>query len=160
MHVRLLACVGLCLLGCFGTAPPPAVTVTSDAYKGIAEGNRLLSAAVQVGDADRIATLFTDDATLLDLYLPGTIQGHVAIADYWRKRLAHTRFLEAELITTEVTVSGDLASEVGTSRVKTQVGDGPPSVSTGRYLAVWRLVGGGRWHVQADCFIPDPPQAR
>lgn len=139
-----------------GCATPSASPGSAEARGAIAEGNRLLVAAVEVGNADRIATVFADDATLLDATRPGTIRGHLAIADYWRQRLATTRFLEAELTTSEVSVSGDLAYEVGTSRTQTQTGEAPPVVSTGRYLAVWRLGGGGRWRIAADCFMPDP----
>ena len=154
MRVRDVGWLAVCVVGCATTGPAPT---SSEARAHIAESNRLLIAAVEVGNADRIATVFADDGTLLDLNLPGTITGHVAIADYWRKRLATTRFLEAELNTTEFSVSGDLAYEVGTSRAKTQTGEDAPVVSTGRYLAVWRLGGGGGWRLQADCFIPDPP---
>ena len=153
--MRAAGFLGLCLVGCATpSAPPP--NPSSEAHTGIAEGNRLLTAAVLVGSGDRVATVFADDATLLDPALPGAVHGHVAIAEYWRTRLARTRFLEAELTTTDVSVSGDLAYEVGTSRARTQVGDLPPVLSTGRYLAVWRLGPGGRWRIQADCFIPDP----
>ncbi len=155
--MRAAGFLGLCLAGCVTASGPPP-NPGGEARTGIAEGNRLLTAAVLVGNADRVATVFADDATLLDPSLPGVVHGHVAIAEYWRTRLSATHFLEAELTTTDVSVSGDLAYEVGTSRARTQVGDTPPALSTGRYLAVWRLGPGGRWRIQADCFIADPPR--
>ena len=145
--------MGLCLVGC---ATGPSLSATTQARAGIEEGNGLLVAAALVGNGDRVATVFTDDATILPYRLPGTIQGHVAIAEYWRNRLATTRFLEFELKTTDVGVSGDLAYEVGTHRAKTQTGDAPPVEATGRYLVVWRQGTDGKWRIQADCPIPDP----
>ena len=155
--MRAAGCLGLCLLGCVTASGPPPNPI-GEARAGIAEGNRLLTAAVLVGNGDRVATVFADNATLLDPSLPGLVQGHAAIAEYWRMRLSATRFLEAELTTTEVSVSGELAYEIGMSRARTQVGTFPPVLSTGRYLAVWRQGPGGRWQIQADCFIADPPR--
>jgi len=153
--MRAAGFLGLCLAGCVTASSPPP-NPSGEAHTGIAEGNQLLTAAVLVGNADRVATVFADNATLLDPSLPGAVHGHVAIAEYWRTRLAATRFLEAALTTQDVSVSGELAYEVGTSRARTQVGALPPVVSTGRYLAVWRQGPGGRWQIQVDCFIPDP----
>ncbi len=156
MHGRSLGWPLLCLLGCFTPGPPPP-SASSQPPAAIAEGNRLLAAALEVGNPDRIATVFADDATLLDAGVPGTIHGHIAIADFWRQRLATTRFVDVEFTTLELTVVGDLAYEVGTSKVKKQSGEAPPVVSTGRYLAVWRLGGGGHWRIEADAFLPDAP---
>jgi len=154
---RSTAALSLCLFGC--ATPSSSASSSAAARKGIQDANQLLAAAVQVGNADRVATVFADDATLLDVYSPGTIHGHAAIAEYWRKRFANTHFLEAELITGELSLAGDMAYEVGTSRAKTTSTDGTPVVSTGRYLAVWRL-GGSGWRIQAECFIPDLPPSR
>lgn len=140
-----------------GCATAPSLSTSAQARAGIEEGNALLVAAALVGNGDRVATVFADDATILPYRLPGTIHGHHAIAEYWRNRLAATRFLELELKTTEVGVSGDLAYEIGTNRAKTQTGDAPPVEATGRYLVVWRQGTDGRWRIQADCPIPDPP---
>jgi uncharacterized protein (TIGR02246 family) len=152
-QMRAASVVGLCLLGC---ASGPTTSAGSQARAGIEEGNRYLVAAVLVGNGDRVATMFADDATLLPFRLKGTVHGHAAIAEYWRNRLAATRFLEVELNTTEVGVSGDMAYEIGTNRLKTQTGDAPPVVATGRYLVVWRQGNDGKWRIQADCPIPDP----
>jgi uncharacterized protein (TIGR02246 family) len=146
--------LGLCLLGC---ASGPALSPYAEARAGIQEANQLLIAAALVGNGDRVATVFADDATILPFKLPGTIHGHVAIAEYWRNRLATARILDLELTTTEVSVTGDLAYEVGTNRVTTKAGDAAQVLSTGRYLVVWRRGGDGRWRIQVDCPIPDPP---
>jgi ketosteroid isomerase-like protein len=153
--VRALISLVVCLLGC-ATAPasgPPRTT----AAVGIEEGNRIFTAAVLVGNPDRVATAFTDDATILPFRLPGTVKGHAAIAEYWRKRLSTTRFLELEVTTSSIDTSGDLAYEIGTNRSRTQVGDSAPVNATGRYLVVWRRGADGVWRIQADCPIPDPP---
>jgi uncharacterized protein (TIGR02246 family) len=152
--MRAVGFLGLCLLGC---ATGAGLSPSAEARAGIQEGNQLLIAAALVGNGDRVATVFADDATILPFQLPGTIHGHVAIAEYWRNRLATIRFLELELTTTEVSVTGDLAYEIGTNRAKTQTADAAPVVSTGRYLVVWRRSVDGKWRIQADCPIPDPP---
>src|SRR5271156_632418 len=96
--MRAVRLLGLCLLGC---ATAPYVSPSNQARAGIEEGNRYLVAAVLVGSGDRVATVFTDDATIVPFQLKGTVHGHVAIAEYWRNRLATTHFLELELTTTE-----------------------------------------------------------
>ncbi len=151
--MRAASLLALCFLGC-ATGPPPSTGTQVRA--GIEEGNRYLVASLMVGNGDRVATVFTDDATILPFRLKGTVHGHAAIADYWRNLLATTHFLELDLTTTEVGVSGDLAYEIGTHRMKTQTGDAAPVVVTGRYLVVWRLSNDGKWRIQADCPIPDP----
>jgi ketosteroid isomerase-like protein len=151
--MRAAVFLGLCLLGC---ASGPPLNTNSQARAGIEEGNRYLVAAALVGNGDRVATVFSDDATILPFRLKGTVHGHVAIAEYWRNRLSATRFLELELNTGEVGVSGDMAYEIGTNRAKTQTGDAAPVVVTGRYLVVWRQGNDGKWRIQADCPIPDP----
>ena len=139
------------LLGC-ATAPPSQ----GSAKLGIEEANQLLIASVLVGDGNRVATVFTDDATILPFQQPGFVKGHQAIAEYWRGRLSQARFLEVELTTLEVGVVGDMAYEVGKNRLKVQRGEEAPVVRTGRYLVVWRQGTDGRWRIQADCPIPDP----
>jgi ketosteroid isomerase-like protein len=151
--MRAVSLLAFCLLGC-ATAPP--VSPGATAKVGIEEGNRYLVAAVLVGNGDRIATVFADDATILPFQRHGTVQGHVAIADYWRNRLATTHFLEVELNSVDISASGDLAYEVGTNRIKMQTGDAPPVVVTGRYLVVWRQGPDAKWRIQVDCPIPDP----
>jgi uncharacterized protein (TIGR02246 family) len=152
--MRAAGFLSVCLLGCVTTSSQSQVT---QARAGIEEGNRLLVAAALVGNGDRVATVFANDGTILPFNRRGTIQGHVAIAEYWRERLASTHFLELELNSSDISVSGDLAYEIGTNRSKTQTGDAAPVASTGRYLVVWRLGSDGRWRIQADCPIPDPP---
>jgi ketosteroid isomerase-like protein len=155
--MRAAGFLGLSLLGC---ATAPSLGPQAEARAGVEEGNRLFAAAALVGSGDRVATAFADDATMVVYLQPGAIHGHAAIADYWRERLSTTRFLDIQLTTNEVSVTGDLAYEIGTSRTKSQTGAALPVVSTGRYLAVWRRGVDGRWRIQADCAIPDPAPAR
>jgi ketosteroid isomerase-like protein len=152
--MRAVTLLGLCLAGC-ATAPP--ASTSKDAKAGIEEGNRYLVAGVLVGNGDRVATVYTDDATILPFGLRGTIQGHVAIADYWRNLLANTHFLELELTPMDISTSGDLAYEIGTNRVKMQTGEAAPVLVTGRYLAVWRQGPDAKWRIQTESSIPDPP---
>jgi ketosteroid isomerase-like protein len=153
--MRAVTLLGLCLFGC-ATAPPP-VSTSKDARAGIEEGNRYLVAGVLVGNGDRVATVYADDATILPFGRAGTIQGHVAIADYWRSLLANTHFLDIELTPMDISTSGDLAYEIGINRVKMQTGDAPPVLVTGRYLAVWRQGPDAKWRIQTESSIPDPP---
>jgi ketosteroid isomerase-like protein len=152
--MRAALCLGVCLVGC-ATAPPPVSSLDS-ARNGIDEGNRLLTAAVQVGNGERVATVFTDDATILPFRQAGLIVGRAAIAEYWSRRLATTRMLDFELRTLSVDASGNLAYEIGTNRIRSQTGSFEPVTVTGRYLAVWRKGADGTWRIQADCPIPDP----
>jgi len=153
--MRATGLIALGLLGC--ATAPPAPSSPERTRASIEEGNRLLAAAMLVANPERVAMVFTDDATILPFRSPGFVQGHAAIIEYFRKRFATTRFLEVELKTLAVDVSGELAYEVGTSRVRSQTGDAAPVTSTGRYLVVWRRGADSNWRIQADCPIPDPP---
>jgi ketosteroid isomerase-like protein len=152
--MRAALCLAVGLVAC-ATATTPTIPLTP-ARIGIEEGNGLLKAAALVGNGDRVATGFTDTATILPFHQPGLIVGHAAIAEYWRKRLATTRVLEIDLNTLSVDESGDLAYEIGVHRFRTQTGSAEPVTTTGRYLVVWRRGADGVWRIQADCPIPDP----
>ncbi|HXX30152.1 MAG TPA: nuclear transport factor 2 family protein [Myxococcaceae bacterium] len=154
--MRAAGLIALGLLGCATTAAPPSAL--ESARKGIAEGGRIISAAMLIGNAERVATVFTDDATYLPLRQPGFVQGRQALIEYFRARFASTRFLEVELVTTSLDVSGDMAYEIGTNRLRTQSGGAAPVTVTGRYLTVWRRGADTVWRIQADCPIPDPPR--
>jgi uncharacterized protein (TIGR02246 family) len=143
----------LLLLGC--ATPPPSSAGKPRA--GIEEARQLFTAALLVGDGNRVATLYADDGTILPPSLPGLIRGHAAIADYWRDRLKTTRFLDLQFSSVELVVYGDLAWEVGTLKYTTQSQDAAPVSHTGRALLVWRQTTDGRWRIQADAALSDPP---
>jgi ketosteroid isomerase-like protein len=135
----------LLLLGCAtaGTASSPG----AQARAGVDEGNHLLVAAALLGNGDRMATVFTDDATLLRNRAPTTLVGHAAIAAHFRAGLEGVHVLEFERTTLRLEASGDLAAELGTSRLKAQMGQAPPETEVGRYLAVWRRGPDGVWRI-------------
>ena len=111
----------------------------------ISAQNLAFMAAAQAGDAGALAALYTEDAWLLP---PGgdMIQGRPQIEAFWKSRF--DRIAEVGLTTVDVVPLGpDAAREVGRAVILTQ-GHLAEEIK-GKYMVVWRQVG-GEWKLEAD----------
>jgi len=103
------------------------------------------------GDADTLASLFTEDSMLFPTGA-APVDGRAAIRDHFAERFAH-RAGSVELEQVEVGVEGDLGYKRGRWRELTDDG----SVrSTGSFLEVWKRVG-DRWLLHRGMWTPDAP---
>ncbi|MCT2559514.1 SgcJ/EcaC family oxidoreductase [Tsuneonella sp. YG55] len=110
---------------------------------------------VEAKDAETIAGLYTEDGAVMPPNAP-IGKGRAAIKETWAAMMQTPGFaltFEPEEIL--VAASGDLALDRGTYRL-TVAPDGTPVTDTGKYVVVWRNVG-GEWKAAADIFNSDLP---
>jgi uncharacterized protein (TIGR02246 family) len=138
-------------------APTAHTADPSDVRAAIEATNARFAAALKSGDAPALAALFADDGEVISAAATGFVRGRAAVEAYYAARVKAARFLEVEIRTAAVEVSGDLAWETGTNRVVLQAGDAAPATRTGRYLVAWRRGADGRWRYRVDAIVPDPP---
>ena len=91
--------------------------------------------AVEQGDADALAALYTQGGVLLP---PNeeAVKGRDAIRDYWAGFLADGGFA-IDVETVEVYVAGDTATEIAVWTLK----QGGEEIDSGRAMVVWGRVG-------------------
>lgn len=124
------------------------------AYAGdkedIAAANAKVEKAVSAGDADTLASLYTDDAILMP---PGSpmVTGKDNIASVWQS-MFEMGVSELDLQPTEVNVTGDTAAEVGTFTYT--AGD---MTGTGKYIVLWQKGDDGNWRLRRDIWNEDAP---
>ncbi len=119
---------------------------------GLLELRRSVQAWVDAfgrGDADALASLFTDDSMLFPTGA-SPVDGRAAIRDYFRDRFAHRKGT-IELEQVEVGVEGALGYKRG--RWRELSGDGEIA-ATGSFLEVWKRVG-DRWLLHRGMWTPD-----
>jgi uncharacterized protein (TIGR02246 family) len=123
----------------------------------VAAANADFSSALKDGDARGMAAVFTEDGELMPSTQRAFVTGRAELEAYFAKRLEGRHFLEVEVATVQLGVSGDLAWESGTSRITLRQGETTaPVLLAGRYLAVWRRDADGRWRIRAEVLVADP----
>jgi uncharacterized protein (TIGR02246 family) len=103
------------------------------------------SAAFNKGDAAAVAAMYAEDADALP---PGSdmVKGRSAIEAFWRQ--AAQQVGDARLVTVDVLPLGPLAArEIGTVTLETKAQ--PPRQIVGKYVVVWRRIG-GHWLLATD----------
>ena len=107
-------------------------------------------AAVAAGDVATIVALYAPDGLFMPPNAPA-LEGADAIAAAWQG-LVDLPGLSLSLAPTRVVVSarGDMAADIGTYTLSYD-GDGGRVEDNGKYVVVWRKVGGA-WRVVSDIF--------
>lgn len=152
--------VALSLCGCAQPAPPPPVeapdTRAAD-EAAIRAASKDWAAAAQARDAEKFASFYADDATLMMEAAPD-IKGIAALREAISGMMKDPSFaLSFETTAVDVARSGDLAYELSPysltlSDPKTK----KPVTQKGNGVTVWKKVGGS-WKVQLDVPVSDPP---
>ena len=110
---------------------------------------------VKAKDAASISQLYTDDGAVMPANAP-IGKGPAAIQKTWASLLQtpgfDLTFAPEQII---VSQSGDMALDRGTYHLTVAPG-GKPQHDTGKYVVVWRKVG-GTWKAAADIFNSDLP---
>jgi uncharacterized protein (TIGR02246 family) len=111
------------------------------------------------GDADALASLFSEDAWQMPPHLPAVV-GRKAIREFWRAALQWGDW-DFTLSTQTVEVSDPVAVERGKYVLRFEAGVGaPPGMKSfedrGNYLVHWRNEGGD-WLVAADAPVSELP---
>ena len=104
--------------------------------------------AANAGDAAGVAAMYADDAALLP---PGEpmVQGSEKVLESW-KAMLDMGMSDLDLTPTEIIVSGNNASEVGTFSYK--AGD---VTGTGKYIVLWVKGDDGTWKMHRDIWNED-----
>lgn len=111
--------------------------------QAISDANARIVAAVRAGNGAAIAAELAPDATMLPAGMPA-LAGRDAIAKLFGA-LASMGVTDAAITTQDLTVSGDLAVEVGTNSLT--IGG---TASAGKYLVVWKRQVDGSWKIRYD----------
>lgn len=108
-------------------------------------------------DSAAIAQLYAEDAAVMPTNEKAAV-GRQAIGEWWKRSMQmpgyDLTFATDQLLLSK---SGDLALDRGTYRFAATPAQGAIS-DTGKYVVVWRKVG-GEWKVAADIFNSDLPAA-
>ena len=114
----------------------------------IENANRMFSKALADADATAVASMYTEEATLLAMGAP-RLDGRSAIEGFFKQAI-EGGFTNLMLDTQDVTECGDLAIEVGRWTSTAFGGD------AGKYVVVWKREGGDvKLHI--DIFNSDTP---
>lgn len=110
---------------------------------------------VKAKDAAGIAALYVEDGTVMPPNAP-IGKGHAAIQQTWASMMATPGF-DLTFVPDQIIVSssGDMALDRGTYRLAIAP-NGTAQSDTGKYVVVWRKVG-GEWKAAADIFNSDLP---
>ncbi|MDH4046437.1 MAG: nuclear transport factor 2 family protein [Gemmatimonadota bacterium] len=123
----------------------------------IVAASRAFSDAYVRNDTAALGLVYADSAVLLP---PNReIRGRAAIRRYFAwgagyRQLVHT------MVSDRLTVTGDLAVDVGTWTSTGQRGDASPATASERYLVVWVREHDGAWRILYDMWhrpAPDTP---
>ena len=160
----LLSAAALLLPGCqAGEAPAnDAAAVNGVAAVDTAADERAIRGhvdrwlqLVRDRDAAGIANFYAEDGVVMPPNAPiGT--GRAAIQQTWASMMGAPGF-ELTFVPEQILVSssGDMALDRGTYRL-TVAPNGTTQTDTGKYVVVWRKIG-GEWKVAADIFNSDLP---
>jgi uncharacterized protein (TIGR02246 family) len=108
------------------------------------------------GQTDSVASLYTSDATVMPPGMPavtGTDSIRATFAAMGTMMPAGTTLA---FQVQSVVANGPIAIERGSWTMMVPAGDSAPTESRGKYLVMWRNVG-GEWRIQEDIWNEDTP---
>ena len=146
---RLLTISGCILV--LGLAGSGLDAQDAGARAAIEAGNRQFMAALAKQDAAGVAALYSMDA---EASPPNSnvVRGRAEIQKLW-KAVMDSGIASANLTTTDVGSSRDLAYESGTYEMKTKDGK---VADYGKYVVVWKRIG-GKWMLHRDIWNTNQP---
>ncbi|HET9951332.1 MAG TPA: DUF4440 domain-containing protein [Candidatus Eisenbacteria bacterium] len=149
-----ISALALALALGFGCARAPRADPQADA-EAIRALSREWLAADQARDVERAVSFYAEDAVELASNTPIAV-GKDAIRTWYESWLPRPELsISFATVAVEVAPSGELAWERGTYEFTTDTPKGK-IVDTGKYLTVWKKVG-GVWKVAADMANSDLP---
>jgi ketosteroid isomerase-like protein len=143
----LVSLSGFALLLSAGVAPAFA----EDIRAAIESANKQFVAALNRGDAAGIVAMYTPNAQLFPAN-SDIVSGQQAIEQFWQGAV-NAGLRDLTLTTLEAEAQGDIAYEVGTY---TLPGEGGKMLDVGKYVVVWKRVG-GQWKLHRDIWTTSVP---
>ena len=132
-----------------------AADATTEARNAIEQANARFTKEFEQHNAAAIAAMYTEDAVVLP---PGQemVKGRPAIEQFWKSTM-NAGVKSAVLTTLDVTISGDMAVEVGTVELTIAPEGKPATKSFAKYLVVWKREGGA-WKLHRDTWNDVPSE--
>ena len=160
----LVSTAALLLTGCQGADKPAndaAAMNASGAVDAGAEEKAIRGEVdrwmqlIRAKDAAAIAGLYAEDGAVMPPNAP-IGKGRAAIQQTWASLVAMPGF-DLAIVPDQIIVSssGDMALDRGTYKLSVAP-NGTAQTDTGKYVVVWRKIG-GRWKAAADIFNSDLP---
>ena len=134
------------------TAPPPD-TSAEDSLAIEAVSKRWVDAFNQ-GDATAVASLYTEEATLLEPNSP-LVVGRENI-QAMLQGFFDTNDLKLQLTVIELSVNGDMAHKVGKYTLTIQPEEGEAITDNGKYVEIWKRENGS-WKMDVDIWNSSLP---
>jgi uncharacterized protein (TIGR02246 family) len=129
--------------------------MTDDTRSAIEANNARFMQAFEHADAAAITALYTADARLLPPNQP-MFAGAAAIKSFWQGMLS-MNIKQPRLETIEIAEQrADIACEVGRYSFTIPLPDGQTVTDVGKYLVVWKRVG-GTWKLHLDIWNTNAP---
>jgi ketosteroid isomerase-like protein len=113
------------------------------------------AAAASHGNVDGMVALYDDHAILMPPNAPA-MKGKEAIRQFWTG-FTTMGAIDAKLTTDDIITSGELAAEMGHFDLTITPKSGTPIKDNGKYLVLWRNVG-GQWKIVRDIFNSSLPR--
>ena len=137
---------------------PPAIDVSAQ-KASLLEADRDFARATAAERLEGWVRFFAEDGAMFPQGSP-VVRGHQAIRTLMGPVFETDGFsLTWEPLEAEVSEGGDLGYTHGTFESRFPGPDGEVTVTTGKYLKVWRKQPDGSWKVAADIGNDDPPAA-
>jgi uncharacterized protein (TIGR02246 family) len=160
-YASLVGCVGLFALATACTnAPAPAPDTREADVAAVKSLEAAWSKDAATKDADKFASYYSDDASVLMPNAP-IINGKENIKAAYKPMLADPNFaLTFESTHVEASKGGDLVYSVGTYSMTMSAPKGKKAVNDkGKYLTVFKKQADGSWKAVADMINSDMPVA-
>lgn len=150
----LMAAFWLCVCASFDSGLAQQSADEKKNIEALAQISTQFSAAYMKGDADKMVSLYTDDAVIF----PGNsdlIRGKEAIRKYWT--LAPGRTITHHKITaSEIKITGDFAYDYGYFEISGVNNGQVWGPNYGKYLIVWKRGSDGAWKMHLDMWNSRP----
>jgi len=161
----VLACFSLFVLlaglsGCApATEPAPEIDLAAEeeaAREAIEEMAEQWDAAMNAGDYEAVADLFTDDGIQMGADAPALV-GKAAIRNAMKTDFEENT-VQSENVTEEIRLAGDWAVVRGTYKeIRTPKAGGEPIELVGKWLDVYERQADGSWKISRDAWNLDHP---
>lgn len=158
---RIGSLVVVLILGACSQPPPPQPVEPPDTRAAdeaaIRAAAKEWAAAAAAKDAEKFASFYAEDATLMLGNAPD-VKGATTIRETAAGMMQDANFaLSFETTAVQVARSGDIAYELGTySLTTTNPKTKKPATEKGNYVVVWKKQADGRWKAAVDAPVSDP----